>query len=123
MRLPRRRPRGESGSVTAELALALPTLMVILVVALWMQAAVALSARCQDAARAGARAAARGDPDAAIRGALGAVLPVGAQVGIRRSTGQVTVSVRVSVPVPGGLSALVDAPTVTGSATAVAEDS
>ncbi len=113
-----RRRRGESGSVTAELALALPTLMLIIAVGIWMQSAVALQARCQDAARAGARAAARGDPDAAIRGALGAVLPAGARVAISRSGRQVTVSVQASVPVPGGLSPLVSAPSVTGSATA-----
>lgn len=121
MRPRRRRAADESGSVTAELALALPTLMLILVVALWLQSAVALSARCQDAARAGARAAARGDPDGTIRSALGTVLPAGTQVGIRRSASQVTVSVRAPVLVPGGLASLVDAPTVTGSATAIAE--
>jgi hypothetical protein len=107
--------------VTAELALALPTLMLIIAVGIWMQSAVALQARCQDAARAGARAAARGDPDGTIRGALDGALPVGAQVGISRHGDLVTVSVRASVPVPGGLSALVSAPSVAGSATAVAE--
>ena len=74
---------------TAELALALPTLMLILVaVGIWLQSAVALQARCQDAARAGARAAARGDPDATIRSALGAALPAGAHVGISRAGGR-----------------------------------
>ena len=55
--------------MTAELALALPTLMLIIAVGIWMQSAVALQARCQDAARAGARAAARGDPDGMIHSA------------------------------------------------------
>jgi hypothetical protein len=90
-------------------------------VGIWMQSAVALQARCQDAARAGARAAARGDSDGTIRGALGAALPAGAQVAILHRGSQVTVSVGASVPVPGGLSALVSAPSVSGSATAVAE--
>lgn len=116
-----RRRQGESGSVTAELALALPTLMLIIAVGIWMQSAVALQARCQDAARAGARAAARGDPDGAIRAALGAALPAGAQVGIQRGGSQVTVSVRASVPVPGALSWLLAQPSVSGSATAVDE--
>ena len=80
--------------MTAELALALPTLMLILAVGIWMQSAVALQARCQDAARAGARAAARGDPDAAIRSALSAALPAGANVGISRAGSQVTVTVQ-----------------------------
>ncbi len=117
----RRRRLGESGSATAELALALPTLMLILGVGVWMQSAVALQARCQDAARAGARAAARGDPDREIRGALGAALPSGAQIAISRSGSQVTVAVRAEASVPGVLSALVSAPSVTASATAVDE--
>ena len=107
--------------MTAELALALPTLMLMIAVGIWMQSAVALQARCQDAARAGARAAARGDPDGTIRSALGAAMPAGAQVAISRQGDQVTVSIRASVPVPGGLSALVSAPSVSGSATAIAE--
>ncbi len=122
MRLTRCRPRGQSGSVTAELALALPTLMLIVGVVIWMQSVVALQARCQDAARAGARAAARGDPDQAIRQALGAVLPPGAQLGISRSGSQVTISVRAFAAVPGVLSALVTAPSVTAAATAADED-
>ena len=107
--------------MTAELALALPTLMLIVAVGIWMQSAVALQARCQDAARAGARAAARGDPDGAIRGALAAALPAGARVSVQRSGSQVTVSVRARVPVPGGLSSLLAQPLVGGSATAVDE--
>jgi Flp pilus assembly protein TadG len=108
--------------VTAELALALPTLMLIVAVGIWMQSAVALQARCQDAARAGARAAARGDPDTAIRSAISAALPAGANVGISRARSQVTVTVSASVPVPGALSSLVSAPSVTGFAAAQDED-
>jgi Flp pilus assembly protein TadG len=119
---PRRRRKGESGAVTAELALALPTLMLIVAVGIWMQSAVALQARCQDAARAGARAAARGDPDTAIRSAISAALPVGASVGISRAGSQVTVTVSASVPVPGGLSSFVSGPSVSGSAAAQDED-
>ncbi|HEX4427898.1 MAG TPA: TadE family type IV pilus minor pilin [Frankiaceae bacterium] len=120
-RRPGRRKGDESGSATAELALALPTLMLIIAVAIWMQSAVAVQARCQDAARAGARAAARGDPDGTIRSALGTSLPPGAQIGIRRDGSEVTVSVRASVSVPGGLSAVLSPPSVSGSATAVDE--
>jgi Flp pilus assembly protein TadG len=108
--------------VTAELALALPTLVLILAVGMWMQAAVALQARCQDAARAGARAAARGDADGAIRSAVTAALPPGADVAISRTAGLVTVSVRAVARVPGGLTSLVGAPSVGASASAVDED-
>jgi hypothetical protein len=96
--------------------------MLILAVGLWMQSAVALQARCQDAARAGARAAARGDPDGAIRSAIAAALPPGARVEISRSGSEVTVSVHASVRIPGGLSTLVAPPTVGGSASALDED-
>lgn len=107
--------------MTAELALALPTLMLIIAVSIWMQSAVALQARCQDAARAGARAAARGDPDGMIHRAIAAALPAGAEVGIRRGGSQVTVRVRVTIPVPGGLSSLLSGPEVSASATSLAE--
>jgi Flp pilus assembly protein TadG len=115
------RPRGDSGSVTAELALALPTLMLVVAVGIWMQSAVALQARCLDAARAGARAAARGDPDGTIRAALAPSLPSGAGVAVIHAGSQVTVTVRVALPVPAGLSSLVSAPAISSSATAITE--
>jgi hypothetical protein len=118
----RRNRRDEAGSITAELALALPTLVLLLGVGLWLQSAVALQARCQDAARAGARAAARGDADGAIRAALLGVLPPGAEVGISRAGRMVTVSVRAIPSVPGALASLVTPPSVAGSASAADED-
>ncbi|ACQ78885.1 putative TadE-like family protein [Beutenbergia cavernae DSM 12333] len=64
-----RRERGdeERGSVTAELAVALPALVVILVAVLLAASAGLTQVRCQDAARAAARAAAIGDDDARVR--------------------------------------------------------
>ncbi len=115
---PGRRPAGaapekrERGSVTAELAVALPTLVLVLVVGIWLQSAIALRGRCVDAARAGARAAARGDAPATIRSQLVAGLPRGAEVEIARGAGLVTVTVRARTsPLAGfdGLSASLSA--------------
>ena len=115
------RGRPEEGAVTAELALALPSLVLVLMVGLWLQSAVALQARCQDAARAGARAAARGDADGRITAAVAAALPAGGSVRIGRSGDVVTVLVSAPAGAPAGLGALVGAPTVTGRAAAAVE--
>ena len=116
--------RGDDrGSVTAELALTLPTLAIVLVIGIWLQSAVALRARCLDAARAGARAAARGDGDPEIRSQLAAYLPRGAAVLIAHVGRQVTVSVATQVTAPAGISSLVGSPNVTATATGAVEDS
>jgi hypothetical protein len=62
---PPRRGRPDAGSVTAELAVAMPVLVLLLVAALTAVSAVTTQMRCVDAAREVARAAARGDADAA----------------------------------------------------------
>ncbi len=113
--------RESFGYATAELALALPSLVLVLTIGLWLQGAVALQARCLDAARAGARAAARGDQDATVRERMAKVVPSGAGIVIARDGNQITVTVDSSVAVPPGLSAFVGRPTVTGSATAIDE--
>ena len=121
MRRRRRSRPDESGAVTAELALALPTLVVVLAIGVWLQSAVALQARCLDAARAGARAAARGDPDGTVRARLAAVLPGGASIAIGHGDGRVTVTVLTRAKPPGGISALVGTHEVSASATAADE--
>src|SRR6185312_9256918 len=60
---PRRR---DDGYVTAETAVVLPALVVLLGAALWAIAVAGAQVRCVDAARDGARAAARGEPDSAV---------------------------------------------------------
>ncbi len=54
--------RGERGAVTAELALVLPAVVMVLLVCCTLGAAVLGQVRCADAARAAARAAAIGEP-------------------------------------------------------------
>ena len=53
--------RGERGSITAEFAIALPTVMVVLVLCLGGIAVAGAQIRVQDAAAAAARAAGRGE--------------------------------------------------------------
>ena len=107
--------------MTAELALALPSLMLVLTIGVWLQSAVALQARCLDAARAGARAGARGDPDGEIRARLAAALPGGASITIGHSGSEVSVVVTTIAAPPAGLASLVEGPTVTATALAVDE--
>jgi Flp pilus assembly protein TadG len=88
----------ERGSATAELAVALPALVLVLGVAL---AAVVLGldqVRCVDAARVAARSVARGDDLATARTRAGAAAPPGAQVVIETSAGTVRVSVTGGLP-------------------------
>lgn len=81
----------ETGSVTAELAVAMPALVLLLAVALTAVSAVTTQMRCVDAAREAARAAARGDADAAGWGRR--VGPPGATVTVSADAGHVRVVV------------------------------
>lgn len=88
----------ERGSVTAELAVGLPAVVLLLVAVLTVAAAGIAQLRCADGARAGARAAALGSQEAAddARRAAGE----GARVAIATAGGWVTVTVSVDI---GGL--------------------
>ena len=74
----------DGGYVTAEAALAVPALVLLLGMLLWGLGAVTVQLRCADAARAGARAAARGEEAAAVAEVAGAAAPGGAAVRIER---------------------------------------
>lgn len=81
--------------MTAELAAALPVLVVLLAVALTAVSVVAARVRVQDAAREAARAAARGDP--AIGSRLARETAPGSSVEVARGPGGVTAVVRSTV--------------------------
>ena len=85
------------GSVTVELALALPAVVLLLVAVLTLGSAVVGQLRCADAARAGARAAALGEGSAEIAAIAGRVAGDGATVGVSRTGVWVTVTVGGSV--------------------------
>lgn len=91
-------PRRERGSVTAELAVGLPALMLLLFVGLTAVSAVTTKLQCVDAAREAARAAARGESGhaAGLRAA-----PPGAGVELTVAGDTVTATVRAPVRMLG----------------------
>lgn len=95
--------RAERGSVTAELALVLPAVVVVLLVCLTLGAAVLGQVRCADAARAAARAAAIGEPASAVVAVARDLAGSDAAVTVDEGGGwvEVTVSRQVASGFPG----------------------
>lgn len=89
--------RGDRGSVTAEMAVGLPAVALLLVALLTVASAAIGQTRCTDAARAGARAAALGETDATVTATARRVAGGNATVDVGRTGGWVTVD--VSTPV------------------------
>jgi Flp pilus assembly protein TadG len=88
------RCRGDRGTVTAELAVCLPVLVLFLAVMLSAVSVAGLRVRAQDAAREAARAAARGD-DATARQLADQAAP-GVALTLVTSGKQVTATAQVS---------------------------
>ena len=87
----------DEGYATAEAAVALPALLVVLGLAVGAVVTVNGQLRCVDAARAAARVAARGDSDATARAAGRQVAPRGARVAVQHGRGTVRVTVTVTM--------------------------
>lgn len=83
--------------VTAETAVVLPVLLLVLAGAVAAMIAVGAQLRCVDAAREGARSAARGDPSAAVTAVAARVAPAGSVIGLRSGADQIEVTVTVAV--------------------------
>ena len=94
------RHRLEPGAATAELAVALPSLVLVLALSLGAVDLGLDRVRCVDAARLGARLLARGEPEAAALAEVRRAAPEGARVSVTRSGGLVTVSVTGEVAPP-----------------------
>lgn len=77
----------ERGMVTAEIALGLTALSMVLAAGLWTVSVVADQARCQDAARDVARAIARGESERVARAEGRRAAPEGARIRIGGSDG------------------------------------
>ncbi|MFP3968216.1 TadE family type IV pilus minor pilin [Actinomadura fulvescens] len=109
----------DRGSVTAEIAVALPGLVLLTVAALWGVSVASVQLACTDAARSGARAAARGESLPAVREAVARAVPQGSTIEVSRDGDQtrVAVTVQVRAPAPTGLAPL----RVRAQATAVTE--
>ena len=91
---------GDAGSVTAELAIGLVTVVTVLLLVLAVGAATVARVRCTDAARAGARVAALGESDADVRATAARIAGEGTTITVVR-TGDGFVEVRVRSPVAG----------------------
>jgi Flp pilus assembly protein TadG len=112
----------DTGSATAETAVALPALVVALLLCVWALSVVSATLRCADAARAAARTAARHEsPDAVAAAARRAA---GRPVTVTLTPAGDLVTVRVALrvaPSAGLLARLVPPVTVRQSSTAHVE--
>lgn len=92
----------ERGSVTAELAVVLPAVVLVALLGVWSVGAAAVHVRCLDAARSGARALARGESPAAVIAVARDAAPAGASVRAGPvEGGLVAVEVEAWVGMPG----------------------
>ncbi|MDO5698125.1 MAG: TadE family type IV pilus minor pilin [Dermatophilus congolensis] len=110
------RTRRDSGFVTAELAVALPAVVLVLVFAVAVLGLVLDQIRCVDAARLAARAVARGDTTSAVVTLAREAAPEGARVDVKKGP-----PVRVEVVAPPRKPWLPDAVRARAVATAPSE--
>lgn len=114
--------RGERGAVTAETALALPTLLAVTAALAWLLSVGAAQVRTVDAAREAARAVARGDDPAAAVAVGERVAPEGVGVVVTTEGDRVVARASGQVPGPGGLFSFLPGATVESEAVALAEE-
>lgn len=81
--------------VTAELAVSIPVVVLVLTLALGAVRLGMDEVRCIDAARLAARALARGDPEGDARGLAARAAPFGASVSLRVGATEVTADVEM----------------------------
>lgn len=106
----------DDGMVTAELAVGIMSVVVVLAVMLFAIGVGIAHVRTQEGARAGARAAARGDSAGEVRSVAQAAAP-GSRVTVRRrGTERVVVDVSVDIELP-----VIAARTITVGARSIAE--
>jgi hypothetical protein len=119
----RRRPADDHtrGAVTAEIAVALPALVAIVIGAVWVLAIALAQIRCTDAAREAARAAARGEQSAVVTALATSIAPDDATVRLQVGGDLVSVEVSAQVPVPLPFGTDLPAPAVRGTAAALME--
>ena len=97
------RPRDCTGSVTAELAVLLPTLVLVAAGLAWLVGLGVAQVRCVDAARDAARAIARAESSEVAVDLARQSAPESAEVSIDRAGGMVQVEVTYRATPPGGL--------------------
>nr|WP_269809381.1 TadE family type IV pilus minor pilin [Streptomyces triticisoli] len=97
------RQGADAGFVTAEAAMVLPVLVLVVTALVWGLLVVLAQIQCVDAARAGARAAARQDPEGAVTRVARDAAPRGAEVTVTRRGDHVHVVVVADPPGMGVL--------------------
>ncbi|HEX6755800.1 MAG TPA: TadE family type IV pilus minor pilin [Mycobacteriales bacterium] len=85
--------RRDRGVATAELAVALPALFLVIMAGMTAISVLTAQLRCVDAAREAARAAARGETAAIVRSSAAGAGPAGATVAVTTDAESVTVTV------------------------------
>ncbi|TQF74982.1 pilus assembly protein [Rhodococcus spelaei] len=90
------RVTGETGAVTVEAAIAIASIVVVVMLCVGAVLAVSAQVRCVDAARESARLVARGDREEAVPAGR-RVAPRGARVEVREEGGYVTARVSTEV--------------------------
>ena len=85
--------RRDHGMATAELAVALPAVVLVIVAGMTAVSVLTAQLRCVDAAREGARAAARGERPAVVREVVVSAGPAGAGLTVTGDDRTVTVTV------------------------------
>ena len=83
----------DRGMATAELAVALPAVFLVIMAGMTAVSVLTAQLRCVDAAREGARAAARGESSAVVHSVAGSAGPAGATVTTGGDAESVTVTV------------------------------
>ena len=114
--------RSDRGAVTAELALALPTLLAVTTALVWLLSVGAAQVRTVDAAREAARAVARGDDPGAAVATGERVAPDGVTVTVTTEGDRVVARAAGQVPGPGGLFSFLPGASVSAEAVAAAEE-
>jgi Flp pilus assembly protein TadG len=117
-RMSSRGPHSDEGAVTAEMAVALPALVLVTILLVWLVAVAGAHIRAADAAREAARSMARGDAPSDARSVVARTGPAGASVTVGGDAEMVTATVRARVRAPGALASLVPSAMVTATATA-----
>lgn len=113
--------RDERGAVTAELAVAMPTLIAVTIGLVWLLSIGVAQVRTVDAAREAARAVARGDEPAAAIAIGERVAPEGVTVRVVIEGDRVVAHADGRVSGPGGVFGFLPGADLSAEAVAVAE--
>lgn len=95
--------RRDHGMATAELAVALPAVVLVIVAGMSAVSVLTAQLRCVDAAREAVRAAARSESGTVVQSLAARAAPAGATVAITGNESEVTVTVSAESRSAGGL--------------------